>query len=125
MYIIYRSDVQRRAWTAIWVCLARSERQAQQLSCTVCNNCRMTTISVRIEKSGRILIPASIRRRLQLTEGSQVLIHVDDTNISLGTREQALLRIRDRLRKYIPAGSDVSGELLADRRRAAERENAK
>ena len=83
----------------------------------------MTTVSVKMERSGRILIPASIRRRLHLTEGSQVLLHVDDTNVSLGTREQALLRVRDRLRKYIPPGSDVASELLADRRREAERDN--
>jgi len=37
------------------------------------------TISVRVEKSGRVLIPAAVRRQLGLKEGeSDVLLDIDE-----------------------------------------------
>ncbi|MFB3828841.1 MAG: AbrB/MazE/SpoVT family DNA-binding domain-containing protein [Bryobacteraceae bacterium] len=83
----------------------------------------MATISVKVEKSGRILIPAAIRRKLKLEEGSQVLLQVDETGMRLGTREQVLARVRRELRRYIPEGRRLSEELIKERRAEAEREN--
>ena len=83
----------------------------------------METLSVRVEKSGRILIPAAIRRQLNLKEGTEVILRVDETGIRIDTREQALARIRKRLRRYIPEGSCLSEELIQERRAEAEREN--
>ena len=83
----------------------------------------METISVKIEKSGRILIPAVVRRRLHLKEGTEMILRVDDTGIQLGTREQALARVREELRRYIPEGACLSEELIQERRAEAEREN--
>jgi AbrB family looped-hinge helix DNA binding protein len=85
----------------------------------------MEQFSVTIGKSGRILIPVAIRRRLSLVEGSsELIVRVDDTGLTVGTRRQALERIREQLRRYIPEGSDLSGELIEDRRREAAREDA-
>ena len=84
----------------------------------------MATISVKVEKSGRILIPAAVRRQLKLTAGTEVLLRVDDTGIQMSTREQSLARIRAELRRYIPAdGRLLSEELIEERRAEAEREN--
>ncbi len=76
-----------------------------------------------MEKSGRILIPAEIRRRLNLKEGAEVLLGVDETGIHLGTRDQALSRVHQRLRQYIPEGRVLSEELIQERRTEGEREN--
>ena len=83
----------------------------------------MATISVKVEKSGRILIPAVIRQQLNLKEGTEVILRVDETGIRIDTREQALARIRKELRRYIPEGSCLSEELIQERRAEAEREN--
>jgi AbrB family looped-hinge helix DNA binding protein len=83
----------------------------------------MDTISVRIEKSGRVLIPAVIRRRLNLEEGNEVLLRIDDTGIQMGTRQQALDRIQKRLRQYIPEDRVLSEELIEERRAEADRED--
>ena len=83
----------------------------------------MDTITVRIERSGRLLIPAVIRRKLNLKEGSEVLLRLDETGIQLSTREQALQRIRERLRRYIPEDRILSDELILERRAEADREN--
>ena len=83
----------------------------------------METISVKVEKSGRILIPVAVRRRFDLKEGTEVILRVDEDGIQMGTREQALARIRKELRRYIPEGSCLSEELIQERRAEAEREN--
>jgi AbrB family looped-hinge helix DNA binding protein len=83
----------------------------------------MDTISVRIEKSGRVLIPAVIRRRLNLEEGNEVLLRIDGTGIQMGTRQQALDRIQKRLRQYIPEDRVLSEELIEERRAEADRED--
>ena len=83
----------------------------------------METLSVKVEKSGRILIPAAVRRQFGLKEGTEMILRVDEDGIRLGTREQALARIRKELRRYIPEGSCLSEELIQERRAEAEREN--
>jgi len=84
----------------------------------------METVSVRLEKSGRILIPAAIRRELSLKEGSELLLRLSDAGLQISTRGQALDRVRARLRKYVPEGRVLSQELLDERREEAAREDA-
>lgn len=83
----------------------------------------MDTIAVKLEKSGRVLLPAAIRRKLNLKEGAEVLLRVDETGIQMGTREQALTRIHQRLRRYVPEDRVLSEELIQERRSEAQREN--
>jgi len=83
----------------------------------------METYTPRLEKSGRILIPASVRRRLGLTEGSQVVVRVEETGtLQITSRSQAFAKVRKEIRKYIPTGRDLAGELIQDRRAEIERE---
>lgn len=83
----------------------------------------MRTASVKVEKSGRVLIPAAIRRELNLKEGTEVLLRVDEDGLHLGSRDQVLARIHHRLRQYIPEGRVLSEELVQERRSESEREN--
>lgn len=83
----------------------------------------METVSVKLEKSGRVLIPAAIRRKLNLKEGAEVLLRFDETGVQLGTREQVLARIHEQLRRYIPEGRVLSEELIEERRAEAKKEN--
>jgi AbrB family looped-hinge helix DNA binding protein len=84
----------------------------------------METYTTRLEKSGRILIPAAVRRHLGLSEGSQVLVKVEDSGaLQVTTRSQVLAKVRQEIRKYIPAGRDLAEELIRDRRAEVEREN--
>ena len=83
------------------------------------------TLTVKVEKNGKILLPVNVRRILKIREGdSDLLIRVDEENRSLTaeTRDQALARARARLAKYIPAGTLLSEELMADRRAESARE---
>ena len=84
----------------------------------------METYAARLEKSGRILIPAAVRRKLGLSEGSQVLVKVADSGtLEVASRAQVLAQVRAEIRKYVPAGVDLAAELIRDRRAETERED--
>jgi bifunctional DNA-binding transcriptional regulator/antitoxin component of YhaV-PrlF toxin-antitoxin module len=84
----------------------------------------MPVISVRLEKSGRILIPVAVRRQLGLKEGaSDLLLNIDETPIGVSTRAQGVARARQILARYHKPGEDWTSELLAERREEARREN--
>ena len=81
--------------------------------------------AVRVEKSGRILIPAEIRRQLNLVGGeSEVILSLDDTGIvRLSTQQQTLQRIQMILNERLGPDRSLADELLADRRREAAQED--
>ena len=84
----------------------------------------MESYTIRLEKSGRILIPAAVRRQLGLSEGSQVLVKVGAQGALLVTsRSHALAKAREEIRRYIPTGRDLVEELIQDRRADVERED--
>ncbi len=83
----------------------------------------MAVVSVRLEKSGRVLIPVAIRRQLGLKEGeSDLLLHFDEQPVRITTRAQAVARIQAAAAKYAKPGESWSEELIADRRREVEAE---
>lgn len=86
----------------------------------------MATYTTRMEKSGRILVPVEVRRQLGLSEGATVIVKVHETSgaLEIKSRLQVLDEVRKRLREYIPAGSDLAGELIREREAEAEREAA-
>jgi AbrB family looped-hinge helix DNA binding protein len=79
----------------------------------------MSLVSVRVEKSGRVLIPAAVRRRLGLKEGeSDLLLNVDETPMGVTTRAQAVKRIQA-WAGDIASSRLLSEELIQDRRHEA------
>ncbi|MYE32660.1 MAG: AbrB/MazE/SpoVT family DNA-binding domain-containing protein [Chloroflexi bacterium] len=77
------------------------------------------TYSVVVGDRGRVVMPAEVRARRGLVEGTQLMLLETPEGLLLLTREQLLDRVRADL-----AGLDLVGELLAERRRAAELEDA-
>lgn len=70
------------------------------------------------------MIPAAVRRRLGISEGSQVLVKVEESGaLRVTSRSQALAKARQEIRKYIPAGQDLAEELIRDRRAEVEHED--
>ena len=68
---------------------------------------------------GRLVIPADLRERAGLREGTPLVVIETPTGLVLMTREQLRERVRTEL-----AGLDLVGELLADRRAQAGAEDA-
>lgn len=77
------------------------------------------THTVVVGNRGRIVVPAEVRERAGLTEGTPLILLETPTGLALLTRDQLRARVRDELK-----GLDLVSDLLADRRLAAEREDA-
>ena len=77
------------------------------------------THTVVVGDRGRIVVPAEVRQRAGLSEGTPLILLEAPAGLVLLTREQLQARVRDEL-----AGLDLVAGLLADRRRAAQREDA-
>jgi AbrB family looped-hinge helix DNA binding protein len=83
----------------------------------------VSTISVRVEKSGRILIPAPVRRKLGLVEGeSDILLKIDETAVAVTTRAQALARVQRWAAQFAQPERPISEELIEERRKEAAQE---
>ena len=77
------------------------------------------THTVVVGDRGRLVVPADVRKRAGLVEGTPLVLLESPDGLVLLTREQ----LRDRVRRDL-AGLDLVGELLAERRRAAAIEDA-
>lgn len=71
---------------------------------------------IKIGKNGRMLIPADFRRYLGFGDGSDVILHLDEDGLRISTPAQAISRAQSLVRRYVPEGAGLSGELMADRR---------
>lgn len=79
-----------------------------------------------VNRDGRVLIPAQIRRDLHLSAGSTLVLSVEDGRVVLESREQLMARIRREVAESWtgPADTSAADELLADRRAEAAAEDA-
>ncbi|MCC5953188.1 MAG: AbrB/MazE/SpoVT family DNA-binding domain-containing protein [Acidimicrobiia bacterium] len=68
---------------------------------------------------GRLVVPAEVRARVGLAEGTPLVLLESPAGLVLMTRDQLKARVRDEL-----SGLDLVDQLLADRRRAAAAEDA-
>lgn len=85
----------------------------------------MESYTVSMDKAGRVLIPAGIRKELGFTEGAELLVRVNpDGALELYTREQAIRRAQAFFAKYKKPGRSIVDELIEDRRKEAEAEFA-
>ncbi len=82
----------------------------------------MSTI-LKLGQNGRMIIPAELRRKLELNEGDELLVTVVGKRLVLETEAALLERLYDTVGE--PAdGELVSDSLLRERREEAEREAA-
>jgi AbrB family looped-hinge helix DNA binding protein len=85
----------------------------------------MDEINTTIDKNGRIVIPASFRRKLGVHPGDQVVLIARDDQVQIvsrkARRDAALERLRN-LMAQTAEGRVLSQELIDERRRESERE---
>ena len=79
----------------------------------------MKQTKTRLGPGGRVVIPAEYRNELGLETGDEVTIVLDENGLHVWTLKERLRRIRAIAARHVPAGTLVSDELLADRRREA------
>lgn len=78
-----------------------------------------------VGQGGRVLVPAEMRAALGVAEGDTLLATLEDGELRLTSVASAVARAQAIVRQFVPAGVSLVDELLAERRREVERENAK
>lgn len=81
----------------------------------------LLTETARIDKSGRILIPAPYRKALGIGAGDEVVVMLEGDSVRLLTARQALHEARQLL-KLSGRGRKLTGELIQERRAEALRD---
>lgn len=82
-----------------------------------------STYKLNVDRQGRLVLPAPARRELGLERGGVVTLEVGEDEARLISHRQALRRIHQIIRRYVPEGVLLSDELIADRRAEAARED--
>ena len=83
----------------------------------------MDTFRVKVDGSGRILLPAKVRKQLKLEKGAVVIGRLDKEQLVLWTQAQALREAQAYFSQFRPKGGKLlSDELIEDRREEARRE---
>jgi AbrB family looped-hinge helix DNA binding protein len=76
----------------------------------------------RIDKSGRIVLPADLRTALGVKEGDSVLVVQEGKSVEIVTAKEALRQAQEYFTKLAPAKVCMSEELIRERREEAARE---
>ncbi len=82
----------------------------------------MNGVSTRIADGGRLVIPVELRRALGLEIGDEVIIRVEDNELRILTRAEAVKRAQGMVRRHVKEGRSLVDELSAERRAEAKRE---
>ena len=83
----------------------------------------MSTARARIDRAGRILIPAKLRSELDVRPGDPVVLETSGDELLVRPYRQAIREAQAIIRKYIPdPDRSLGDELIAERRKEAERE---
>jgi AbrB family looped-hinge helix DNA binding protein len=76
-------------------------------------------VRTRLNENGRLVIPASIRKALNLQAEAEVLLLVENGELRITTPQKRAERARQLFKKYVGEGVRLSEELIADRRKEA------
>ncbi len=82
----------------------------------------MQQSATKVDRHGRVVIPAEYRRALGLREGDAVMVQLDDGELRVLTRAQAIRRAQELLAPYLAGTGSLADELIAERRAEAARE---
>jgi AbrB family looped-hinge helix DNA binding protein len=87
---------------------------------------KATTIKLKaratVNENGRVVIPASFRKRLGIRAGDELLLQLEDDELRITTLQRNLDRARRLVRKHVESGTSLVDELIAERRESVRRE---
>jgi AbrB family looped-hinge helix DNA binding protein len=81
-------------------------------------------VEVTLGKQGRLVIPAELRRLLDLHEGDRLVVQEENGRLVLEKPEMIGQRLKA-LFSHLPSDKSLSDELIAERREAAKLESRK
>jgi AbrB family looped-hinge helix DNA binding protein len=78
--------------------------------------------SMRVNENGRVVIPASFRKRLGIRVGDEVVLRIEDDELRITTLKRNIERAQRLVRKHVKRGRSLVDELIAERREEEQRE---
>jgi AbrB family looped-hinge helix DNA binding protein len=76
----------------------------------------------KLSDKGRLVIPAEFREAMGIKPGDVVHLELLDNELRISTFANRLKRTQERMRKYATPGKSAVDELIAERRREAQKE---
>jgi AbrB family looped-hinge helix DNA binding protein len=77
---------------------------------------------MRVNENGRVVIPASFRKRMGIHVGDEVVLQIQDDELRITTLKRHIERAQRLGRKHVKPGTSLVEELIAERREAARNE---
>ena len=74
---------------------------------------------MRVNENGRVVIPATFRKRLGIRIGDEVVFQLEDDELRIITLKRNIERAQRLVRKHVKPGTSLVDELIAERREAA------
>lgn len=79
----------------------------------------MSSIIAQVSAGGRIVIPAEIRRKMDIHSGDQVILSYHDGELHIATRKKRLQQAKEMVKAHAGAIS-LAEQLLVERRAEAD-----
>jgi AbrB family looped-hinge helix DNA binding protein len=76
----------------------------------------------KVDKSGRISLPAEIRESLGVMAGDTVLVKHEGTSVEILTPMQAMRQAQEYFQKLVPPGVSLADEIIEEHRDEVARE---
>ncbi|MEN8196880.1 MAG: AbrB/MazE/SpoVT family DNA-binding domain-containing protein [Pseudomonadota bacterium] len=83
----------------------------------------LPALRVSVGPGGRIVIPASFRRAMNIQPGDQLVVRFVDGELRAISPAEGVRRAQRLVAKYVPRDRNLADELIAERRQEAERED--
>ena len=77
---------------------------------------------MRVNENGRVVIPASFRKRLGIHVGDEVVLQIQDDELRITTLKRNIERAQRLVRKHVKPRTSLVDELIAERREVARNE---
>ena len=81
-------------------------------------------VRVRINESGRVVLPKQLREALGTAPGDELIFSSDGENFRIETQKQRALQAQEYISKLIGPGVSLADELIAERREEFRKEMA-
>ncbi|MCH8226014.1 MAG: AbrB/MazE/SpoVT family DNA-binding domain-containing protein [Chloroflexi bacterium] len=82
----------------------------------------MQAVTVKLDKNGRLVLPIQFRRALGFEPGDELILALDQGELRIFTRGEAVKRAQELVRRYIPSDRSLVDELIQERRAESARE---
>ena len=81
-----------------------------------------TSYLTNVTEGGRIVIPAGFRKALGIRPGDKVVVRLENRELRLYSRAEALRRLQEQVTRAVPKGISLARQLIQERKKEAARE---